>query len=140
MIIVLNICFEHEPSAFLCLNDFYHKMMTQYGSIIKGYRWCLFTNVAVQAMNADGLSWQKTAKHSVFPNSCFIWLLKRSMRALVFVYCSPSRACSGNLGLSSNPRVCRVKIGVYSFAYMHLQQCWVQFTAWRLYSIIKAPM
>ena len=140
MIIVLNICFEHEPSAFLCLNDLYHKMMTQYGSITKGYRWCPFTNVAVHAMNADGLSWQKIAKHSVFPNSCFIWLLKRSMRALVFVYCSPSRAFSGNLGLSSNPRVCRISIGVYPVVYLHLQQYWVQFTAWRLDSSIKSPV
>ena len=106
----------------------------------EGYRWCLFTNVTVRAMNANGLSWQKTAKHLVFPQfmfhlvASFIWLLKRGMRALVLSQCTFTSwviLCSGHIGLFSNLIACRVSIGVYLLAYLQLQQCWVRVTAWR---------
>ena len=43
-------------------------------------------------MNADGLSWQKTAKHFVFPQFMFHLAAEKRYESAGFVHSAPSRA------------------------------------------------
>ena len=70
---------------------------------------------------------------------CWKGVCKRWFHSL-FIFTSCVIPCSGNLGLCSNPKVCRVRIEVYAFVSLHFQQFWVWYTAWRLYSSIKFPV
>ena len=137
----MNICFEHEHLAFLCLYVLYHKMMSQYDSNNKGTQVVSFHKWNRSCNERWWLSWQKQLNTHFSPIrvSFVYWkgLCERWFHSL-FIFTSYVISGSRKLGLCWNPRVCRVWMEVYPFVYLHFQQCWVQFTAWRLCSIIKS--
>ena len=125
---------------FICLYVLYHKMMSQYGSNNEGTQVVSFHKGDRSCNECRCSSWQKQLNIHFSPNRvsfvCWKGVCKRWFHSL-FIFTSCVIPFSGNLGLCSNLRVCRVKIEVYTFIPLYFQQFWVWCTAWRLCSSIK---
>ena len=114
-------------------------MMSQYGSNNEGTQVVSFHKGDRSCNECRWSSWQKQLNIHFSPNRvsfvCWKGVCKRWFHSM-FIFTSCVIPCSENLGLCSNPRVCRVRIEVYAFVSLHFQQFWVCYTAWRLYSSI----
>ena len=115
-------------------------MMSQYGSNNEGTQVVSFHKGDRSYNECRWSSWQKQLNIRFPPNRvsfvCWKGVCKRWFHSM-FIFTSCVIPCSGNLGLCSNPRVCRVRIEVYTSISLHFQQFWAWYTAWRLYSSIK---